>query len=97
MRPASTSTLRAPSGTDKTSPACPSALGGVNPGISACGSTAVGEPSAAIAGDHPEPSTTATSWEPMPVRSAMTSAAWAASSLVTLGETTCSGTGARRM
>ncbi|COW82662.1 Uncharacterised protein [Mycobacterium tuberculosis] len=67
-------------GTDSSSPACPAAVGGTNPGSSACGSTVVGEPNAATAGNHPDPSTTATSCSPIPVRSAMTCAARRASS-----------------
>ncbi len=35
--------------------------GGANPGSSAWGSTTVGEPRAATAGDHPDPRTMATS------------------------------------
>ena len=67
-----------------------SAVGGVNPGSSAWRSTAVGEPSAAMAGNQPDPSTIATSCSSTPVRSAMACAARRASSpgSVTLGEPT---------
>ncbi len=72
MRPTSTSTRCAPMRIDNSSPVCPTAVGGENPGSSAWGSTAVGVPSAATAGGQPDPSTMATSCSAIPVRSAMT-------------------------
>ena len=55
--------------TDNNSPVCPTAVGGENPGRSAWGSTAVGAPNAATAGDHPDPRTIAASCSLTPVRS----------------------------
>ena len=40
---------------DNTWPPCPAAVGGVNPGSSAIGTTATGSPSSATAGAQPEP------------------------------------------
>src|ERR1700722_18030055 len=57
--------------TDSIWPVWPSADGGVNPGNSAIGTTAVDWPRADTAGAHPDPSTIATSCSAIPVRSAM--------------------------
>ncbi len=57
---------------------------------SAIGTDATGSPSSATAGAQPEPSTTATSWRSMPVRSAMAGGAGAWES-VTIGELNAAG------